>query len=185
MTRKIYISFSADINQSTTEQLMGTVTDLINKGFNELYFLFSTPGGMVANGIVLYNFLKGLPVDTTIHNIGNVDSIGNAIFLAGKKRVACSNSTFMFHGVGISIHGNLRLEEKNLRENLDSVLADQRKIGSIITKETSLKSEQVDTFFREATTKDADFALANGIISEIREVSIESGIPIVQLVFQR
>jgi hypothetical protein len=52
------------------------------------------------HGMTVYNVLRGLPCDLTIHNIGNVDSIGNAIFLAGKHRYACKNSTFMFHGVG-------------------------------------------------------------------------------------
>jgi hypothetical protein len=57
--------------------------------------------------------------------MGNIDSIGNAIFLAGKTRKACTHSTFMFHGVGFDIHQ--RLEEKNLREGLDSILATQRR----------------------------------------------------------
>ena len=61
------------------------------------------------NGMNLYNVLRGLPRDLTIHNVGNVGSIGNAIFLAGSKRYACAHSTFMFHGVGFNSPGGTRL----------------------------------------------------------------------------
>jgi ATP-dependent protease ClpP protease subunit len=41
------------------------------------------------NGLNIYNVLIGLPFELITHNVGNVDSIGNAIFLAGSKRYAC------------------------------------------------------------------------------------------------
>ena len=46
------------------------------------------------NGMNLYNFLRGLPIRLTTHNVGNVDSIGNAVFLAGEHRYACPHSPF-------------------------------------------------------------------------------------------
>lgn len=67
----------------------------------------------------LYAFLRGVPFDLIVHNVGNVDSIGNAIFLAGQTRYACPQATFMFHGVGFDQHPG-RLEEKILRERLGS-----------------------------------------------------------------
>jgi hypothetical protein len=33
------------------------------------------------------------------HNVGNVDSIGTVIYLAGEERFACPQATFMLHGV--------------------------------------------------------------------------------------
>ena len=68
------------------------------------------------NGLNLYNVLRALPTKLITHNVGNVDSIGNAIFLAGVERYACPHSTFMFHGVGFDAPANSRFEEKNLRE---------------------------------------------------------------------
>ena len=35
------------------------------------------------HGLNLNNLFRGLPFELITHNIGNVDSIGNAIFLAG------------------------------------------------------------------------------------------------------
>ncbi len=48
--------------------------------------LLSTPGGQVMAGITGYNFLRALPFRLVIHNAGNIDSIRNAIFLAGPIR---------------------------------------------------------------------------------------------------
>ena len=104
--------------------------------------------------------------------------------LAGKERYASPHSTFMFHGVGFNVN-QTRLEEKTLREKLDSILQDQRRIGSIIGERTKLNERQVRNLFREARTKDADWAKSVGIINDIRDVNIPSGNPVISLVFKR
>jgi hypothetical protein len=82
------------------------------------------------HGLNLFNILIGLPFALVTHNVGNVDSIGNAVFLAGSRRYATAHSTFMFHGVGFDIPAQIRLEEKNVREHLDGILSNQQRIGS-------------------------------------------------------
>ncbi|MCI0466150.1 MAG: ATP-dependent Clp protease proteolytic subunit [Beijerinckiaceae bacterium] len=183
--QKIYVSFSAEINPNTTESLIALLCQQINLGIQEVCLLLSTPGGNVMNGLNLYNILRSFPVRLTTHNVGNVDSIGNAIFLAGQERYACPHSTFMFHGVGFDIPGHVRLEEKLLRERLQSILADQNRIGSIIGERTRLKNRQIKNLFKEARTKDANYARSVGIIDDIREAAIPSGAPVFSLVFQR
>src|SRR5713101_1517285 len=112
----VYINFSADITPPSTETLLATIANLINQRVPHIYLLLSTPGGSVMHGLTIYNVLMGLPCDLTIHNVGSVNSIGNAIFLAGKHRYACQHSTFMFHGVGFDSPAGVRLEEKFLLE---------------------------------------------------------------------
>src|SRR5947208_681344 len=112
-----------------------------NAGVPEVYLLLSTPGGGVMNGMNLYNVLRAMPFKLTTHNVGNVDSIGNAVFLAGEVRYACPHSTFMFHGVGFDVQGSVRLEEQGLRERLEGVLADQARIASIIEERSHIDGE--------------------------------------------
>lgn len=180
-----YISFSAEITPQTTETLIAVLAEQANKQVQEVYLMMSTPGGLVMNGLNLYNVMRALPFRLITHNVGNVDSIGNAIFLAGAERYACPHSTFMFHGVGFDMEGKFRLEEKLMRERLGSLLQDQRRIGSIILDRTNLNSRQVGNLFREARTKDAAYALGTGIIHDIRDVQIPLGAPVISLVFQR
>jgi len=181
----VYVSFSAEINANTTESLIAVMSNCINLKVKEVYLLFSTPGGLVINGINLYNVLKGMPFELTMHNVGNVDSIGNTVFLAGKHRYATATSTFMFHGVGFNTPKGYRFEEKLLRERLDGILNDQKRIGKVVSQHTSLTEEEVAELFLQAQTKDADFAVEKGIIHEIREVQIPTGVPVISLVFQR
>jgi len=120
-----------------------------------------------------------------IDPVGNVDSIGNVIFLAGKERYACPHSTFMFHGVGFDCQAGIRLEQKNLEEYLGSLMSDQKRMSSIIREHTNLNDGQVSDLFKETRTKDATYARDIGIVHEIKDVTIPAGAPILSLVFKR
>jgi ATP-dependent protease ClpP protease subunit len=114
-----------------------------------------------------------------------VNSIGNVVFLAGEERYACANSNFMFHGVGFDVTQATRIEEKFLRERLDGIQADQKRIADVISARTAIDSQETQTLFLEARTKDPAYALQKGIIHEIRDPQIPPGTPVFQLVFER
>ena len=161
---------------------MTVLSQKLSTGTDHFYIMLSTPGGQVPSGLTVYNFLRAIPARVTMHNIGNVDSIGNAIFLAADERVACAHSTFMFHGVGFDVQ-NLRIEEKNARELLHGLLADQLRIADIIIDRTNIVRSRARQLFREARTKNADEALAAGIIHRIGDANIPAGADIVSFVF--
>lgn len=181
---KVYITFSAEIVPHTTEALIAAASQCATQGVQEVHLLLSTPGGGVMNGMNLYNVLRAMPFKLLTYNVGNVDSIGTPVFLAGEERYACPHTTFMFHGVGFDVK-SMRFEEKRLKEALGGLLADQKRIGSIIEERTNLTPEQIEALFLEATTKDATYAASVGIVHEIREVKIPPGCPVISLVFQR
>lgn len=184
--KTVHVSFSAEINVATTESLIAAMANLANQGASEVRLLMSTPGGAVMNGINLYNVLRAFPVKLVTHNVGNMDSIGNAIFLAGEERYACPHSTFMFHGVSANFQpGTTQLDAMRLKESLGNVDADELRIGSIIEQRSKLTQTQIRDFFREAHTMDAAEAVSAGIVDEIRDVQIPAGSPVVALVFQR
>lgn len=181
----VYVSFSAEINPNTTESLIGVMANCANEQVKQVYLLLSTPGGNVREGFNLYNVLRGMPFELITHNTGNVDSIGNAIFLAGSKRYATQHSTFMFHGVGFTAQQQQRFEQRDLEERLSSLLSDQKRIGSIITQHTKVSETEIAELFRQGQTKDSEFAVDKGIIHEIRDIQILAGCPIISLVFKR
>ncbi len=134
--------------------------------------------------MTLYNFLLGVPFRLITHNLANVDSIGNAVFLAGAERYACPQSTFMFHGVGFDRPAQ-RFEEKALREMLTSLDSDQKRIAAVMAGRTKMSADEIEGFFREAQTKTAEFARERGIIHDIREFQLPPGAPVLSFVFQR
>ena len=180
----VYVVFTAEIVPQTVETLVQALSKLAQQGVPEVYLVFSTPGGNVAQGITLYNFLRGVPFNLVVHNIGNVDSIGNAVFLAANTRYACPHSTFMFHGVGFEKPAS-RYEQKELQAMLDAISADQKRIGRIISGRTKITQEETKGLFMEAQTKTAEFARERGIVDDIREFKLPSGAPVISFVFQR
>lgn len=185
-TKTAFLSFNADINPTSTEGLLRACSELAQQSFQVVHLLLTTPGGSVMHGVTLYNMLRAFPFTLVTHNVGAVNSIGNVVFLAGKERYACSNSNFMFHGVGFDTPAGMRFEEKLLRERLDAIGADQAQIAAIIEQRATFADPaEIKELFLEARTKDPAYAKAKGIIHEIRDVQIPAGAPVFQLVFQR
>jgi ATP-dependent protease ClpP protease subunit len=72
-----------------------------------------------------------------------------------------------------------------LRERTDSLVADEKRIGSIIRERSKLKAAEVEALFQEVKTMDTASAVEAGIIHEIKDIQYPPGAPIVSLVFQR
>jgi ATP-dependent Clp protease protease subunit len=176
-----YITIHGNINVANVTRIMAVISEKIMQGRDEFHLLLSTPGGEVAAGITLYNFIRSIPHAVTMYNVGNVDSIGNSIFVAANRRFACQHSTFMFHGVGMFL--NAVVEEKQAREALGGILADQARISDILVARTQITSEQAGTFFREARTLTAREALDLGMIEGIQDPQIPPGADIFTIMF--
>jgi ATP-dependent protease ClpP protease subunit len=177
----IYVKFSSPINPQTAQNLMTFLSNQINVGQKEFYFLISSPGGSVNDGIVLYNFIKALPAKIIMHNIGIIDSIANVIFLAADERYSSPNASFLFHGVGFDIVQPIRMDEKDLREKLLIIERDQKSISDIISGRTQLKEKEVEEMFFRAKTKNPTEAKEIGIITDIKEAQIPEGSQIISL----
>lgn len=181
--KTMYVSFSAGINLETTENLIAIMADCAKQRATTVHLLFSSGGGSVMHGINLYNVLRGLPFKLVTHNVGNVDSIGNAVFLAGEERYACQQSTFMFHGVGWEFNGTLSAQKG--REIVGSLTADESRISAIVEQRSKLSAAEIRTFFGEAHTMDATAALSAGLVDDIRDVSIPAGSTVITLMSKR
>lgn len=182
--KPVCISFSSPIDQLTAAALLGAVTQHLNQGFDDIHLFLSTPGGGVADGIMVYNVLSALPVPLTTYNVGTVDSIGNVIFMAGIQRIAFPTSRFMFHGVGFDVKA-ARFELKDVRERSAAIANDQSMIADILVKHTNLTAHDIEKLFLEAAFLRSMEAEKSGIVHEVREVKLPLGLPVVQLVFQR
>lgn len=181
----VFISFAAEIVPQTTEALIRALTDFVNQGFREIHLLLSSPGGSVMHGITIYNVLRGLPIALTTHNVGNVDSIGAVVYLAGERRYTCPQATFMLHGVAFGTNVPAQFFEKNLKERLASVQRDQERIKAIYCERAGIDPEVAEQLFLGESNINADDAVARGLAHEVRVVQIPAGSPVFQLVFNR
>lgn len=169
----LYLTFSGPINDLNVAQLIQQIDPMLGADkINHLYLALNTPGGGVNAGITLYNYLRGLPVKITTHNIGQVDSIGNVIFLAGEERYAAAATSFLFHGVTFGVGGAAAFSRTQLEEHLSQVKQDEARIKVIIRERTRLDGRKLNGFFRSGRSLSPDEAHGFGIINGIRSVSV-------------
>jgi len=177
--KTVYVNFFDAINDVKVKAIMAALSELINQQKpDEIYCLFSSPGGGVEAGITLYNFLRSLPVEIVMHNTGMIDSIANVIFLSANTRFTSVHSSFLFHGVNWNFAGNTAMNKGQLAETLSSLDASESKICGVITERTKLTTQEVHALFSQGESKDPAFALSKGIVNEIKDPSIPKDVTI-------
>lgn len=107
IVRKIkhVIHFNDDINRVTVNKIKSaTISAMQYKQApaTEIYYMFSSDGGDVGQGIELYNFLRGVDVPITMHNLSNVGSIATLVFIAADNRLVVPGGRFLFHKFSFS-----------------------------------------------------------------------------------
>ena len=177
--KTIYVNFYDQITPQTAKPIMAFLSEMVNKEKPDLiYSLFSSPGGTVESGIVLYNFIRALPVEIIMHNTGSIDSIANIVFLSANTRYTSVHSSFLFHGIIQPISANTNLTKTQLQEYISSMNTSENKISGIIADRTKLTAKQIRRLFLQGESKDATFALEKGIVSKIINPEIPKGVPI-------
>jgi ATP-dependent protease ClpP protease subunit len=116
-----------------------------------------------------------------MHNVGTVDSIANAVFLAGKERYATPASAFLLHGVMWNFHEKSTLSYPQLQEIMSRFDAAEQLVAQIIGEHTKLTTEEVRALFRQGESKSPQYAKEKGMIHDIREAKIEPGSPVIAI----
>jgi ATP-dependent Clp protease protease subunit len=174
--QRVYLLFSLAITAQTVTKLLTECASWANQGTKEIYLLFASLGGNVPAGIAAYNALRSKPVKLITHNIGNVDSIANIIFLAGQERLAVPHSTFMFHGVRYEVAANTSGDLPFYMNRVELINADHKKMASIIKERATFDTvDEIMALFTSQATKEADYALAHGIVHKIEHHQIPAG----------
>lgn len=166
---ELHIIFTAEVNQASANRFIQLLLTQREQGTERLVIAMNCPGGHVNSGVAIYHVMRSMPYEIVSHNISNVDSIANVIFLGADMRFAVPHATFMFHGVGLNAKEGMRLEEKNLKEYIDSIDADNNRLAKLIASRTNLNDDEGVTLFREQQTMGAEWAKTNALVSEIRE----------------
>jgi ATP-dependent protease ClpP protease subunit len=166
-----YIGLFGSIEEGVVREVVDLIANKLPDTVETLYFLFSTSGGDVSYGFVLYNFLRALPLKIVMHNVGSVDSIGNVIFLAASERYTVPTGTFLIHRVkGTAKNDNAELSY--LHEKLSTVLAEEVKIRSVFLERSQLPEAEFARRFEKGELQSAGYAKQYGLAHDIRELSL-------------
>jgi len=175
MPKTKYIIFTTNIQLAQCDKVKQIITDCINQKYDELYFLISSGGGNVFEGLSLAAYIHALPMKTTMHNVGQVDSVATAIFSAGKVRISSKNASFMFHGVTTNLNACSLLEQQ-LKELYDGSKRMKSDIAKAISTYSGLPLSEIDELMVDGgTILTAEQAQTKKIISSILEPAIPAG----------
>lgn len=176
-----YIKFYAPVTPNTAIQLQQIVEQLLRQGLSGLHLLLSTPGGSVHDGISIYNFLKGLPIQVNTYNFGSVDSIGVVIFCAGRNRYSVPHARFLLHPVSMQIVGNQAMDEPLIAERLNALKADQSNIAKVISSTINKPVETVQNLIHARTSLEPEQAQTEGLVTEIKSSLIPAGANLISI----
>ena len=166
--KEAYIRFMAPVLPQTTDALFRIVDKKMREKVERLHLMISSPGGMVFQGLSLYNFLKGAPVEVYTYNFGSVDSIGVVIFCAGDRRFSVPHARFLIHGVQLNFHGDQSLDEKGLEEKIKGLKLDYHNIARVIADTTQKPAHKVEEDMNNRTTLTPQEARDYGLVHEIK-----------------
>lgn len=178
--RKIaYYGFTGPIESNNVTRISAAFNNAVNLGYDEVHLCFSSVGGYVADGIYLYNHIKGLPITTVIYNTGSVMSIAVAIFVAATERYCSAHSMFLIHPT--SVNPQAGMTAQLLQSTLDAALADDARTESILRERTSIPADLLDSRrIRDVYISPQD-AVSHGIVHGIREFSLPQGVEVIQI----
>jgi len=177
---QVVIRFMAGVNDQTVNLLITNIENKIREGKNNFLLLISSPGGFVAPGIAVFNYLKSLPINIETHNFGNVDSIASMLYCCGSKRTCSENASFLIHSV--AWNGNGGFEEKRLKEFVKGLQVDRKNISEIIAKSCNKNQKQIQKIMFIGSHLDAEKAKKLGLVHEIKEPKINSGSEIISII---
>ena len=95
----VYVSFCKPVNFDTATALIRTCREVVSDAqhnWDKLRLMISSSGGNVTASFAAYNEIKSMPIELQTLNTGATDSAALMIFMAGKKRYACTRSAFQF-----------------------------------------------------------------------------------------
>lgn len=174
------VHFMTDVNVQSVTNLMDVCLKAISipkQQVTELRIYISSKGGDTVAGFTAYNFLKSLGVKVTTHNLSNVESIANVIFMAGSERFANPLSRFLLHPLHWGFAAP-QADHLRLREWAACLDDDLQRFVQVMNIETanSTPAEHADwkELITSATILDPSRAAELGMIQQIQAATIPS-----------
>ena len=172
--RKIgHLGFTGVIEPNGVSRIVAALNMCVNNSFDEIYLCLSSGGGYVADGVFLYNHIRSLPIELTIHNTGSISSIAVAVFVGGAKRYCSSHGMFMIHPTTIGSQPDM--SATRLQSALDAALADDERTENILRERTTLPNDILSARLAREIFITPQDAVKFGLVDEVREFTLPKG----------
>jgi ATP-dependent Clp protease, protease subunit len=166
------IRFFANVDPQTVGILLQTVDAQYKIGVRRFVLLLSSQGGDVLSGLMAYNYLKGLQIDLTTVNVGQVDSSAGIIFCAGSKRYSVPDARFLIHEVSLSVQANgpgiLNIDLPSLEAQVSMLKSQESTIAKILAAAANKPQAEAEKKIHAQAAISAQEAKEWGLVQDIR-----------------
>lgn len=140
------------------------------KGCKTLAIYINSPGGVVSDGVAIYNMLVRNAAKKTVYVEGVAASIASIIAMAGDKIVTAKNAMWMIHEPMAFVGGNSD-DMRKAAEALDKMRATLIDTYAARTKQSK---DDLSTWMAAETWMNADEAKARGFTDEIGDLQTKA-----------
>jgi ATP-dependent Clp protease protease subunit len=137
--KEVYSIFAGPIEQQSVQRIANGLATVSSTGVDQLHLIFQSAGGLIGDGICLYNLFKALPFEMAIYNIGSIQSIAVVAFLGAKVRKASRSATFMIHR---SYASPLAATSDRLQAMANGLILDDERCERILREHINLDEDQ-------------------------------------------
>lgn len=170
-----YGLFAGSIDQQAVMRFHNALSLASRENASHIHLLFQCSGGIVGDGISLYNLFRACPVDLTLYNVGSVCSIGVIAFLGAKHRKTSKYGTFMIHKAYL---GPVIATADKFVAHANQMAIDDARIEAILKTETKIAADKWDVHKYADVWFSADDAIQAGIADGFGEFAPVVGKPI-------
>lgn len=169
----IYATLAGGIDQATIQRVFQGIAVAINGGVQTLHLLMQSAGGIVADGVALYNYFKNLPLDLHLYNGGGVSSIAVVAFLGARHRYASANATFMIHKTYFNVSAATNAARASGMAN--SLKIDDARTRAILKLHLNITDRRLEKHLVDELPFTAQDAFACGMVTAIQDFSPPAG----------
>jgi ATP-dependent Clp protease protease subunit len=137
--QEVYAAFAGNIDQVAVQKIFQGFGGAMTNNISGVHLLFQSAGGIVGDGVCLYNFFRALPINLTLYNVGTICSAAVIAYLGAKKRKTSTYATFMVHRPQSPLQ---TATADRLQAIAHSVAIDDKRTESILRKHIILPDEK-------------------------------------------
>lgn len=167
LPEEIYATVAGLVDAQMVQKLFVAGSQAVTGGVKSIHLLIQSTGGLVAEGVALYNYLRNLPIHLSTYNAGSVSSIAVLVYLAGQTRKASETANFMIHRTHIL--PNAASTAPQLQTMMDSLITDDVRTEKIYRAHIKLSADKWKTHEHDNLIISAQEAMEFALIHEIAD----------------
>jgi len=162
------IFLGEDVNNHTANLIIAQLLFLeAEDKEKDIYFYINSPGGVVTDGLAIYDTMQYIKPDVATICIGQAASMGAFLLSSGAKgkRFALPNSRIMIH----QPLGGAQGQATDIEIHTKEILKIREKLNKILAKNTGKKIDKIKNDTERDFFMSADEALSYGLIDKVIE----------------